>query len=288
LIRRIAFWGVLVLVFLASWLALTLLTVIIMVVTTAGGTASPAWVLAVLAVPLLGALLSARWFVSRDDAKTKARLESERDLRRWQERRFIHEQIDVHRAALERNVRSALVKNDYGAVVADKRIHAVSEFLASIGFVENALTAREAVEEVLADIEAVRNKRATDAFDPSSVPINGHEFEHWVAECLQRFGWVASVTPASGDQGIDVIASKDGLRLGIQCKLYSQAVGNKAIQEALAGARYYGLHRAAVLSNASYTKSAIDLAAAVDVLLISHYDLPDLDRHVFPARNAGS
>jgi restriction system protein len=195
---------------------------------------------------------------------------------RWQVRNFIRDQVEQHRPALERNLRNALVRNDYGAIIVDKRGEALSEFLASIGFTEGVLTRREAVEEVLNDLQASRLERQKSGFDPYAVPVHGHEFEHWVAESLSKFGWEASVTPASGDQGIDVIASKGGLRLGIQCKLYSRAVGNKAVQEALAGASYYGLDRAAVLSNASFTRSAVDLAASVGVLLITPFDLPDL------------
>jgi HJR/Mrr/RecB family endonuclease len=116
-----------------------------------------------------------------------------------------------------------------------------------------------------------------EGFDPTRIPVHGHEFEHWVADSLSKFGWETSVTRASGDQGIDVIAAHNGLKLGIQCKLYSQSVGNSAIQHALAGARYHGCHYAAVLSNATFTRSAIDLAAAADVLLLTPYDIPDLE-----------
>ena len=43
------------------------------------------------------------------------------------------------------------------------------------------------------------------------------------------------MTNATGDLGLDVIAEKQGLRYGIQCKYYSYPVGNIAVQVAYAG-----------------------------------------------------
>lgn len=70
--------------------------------------------------------------------------------------------------------------------------------------------------------------------------MDGHEYEYACAQYLKRNGFInVQVTKASGDQGIDIIATK-GKKYGIQCKYYSAAVGNKAVQEAYAGANFYG------------------------------------------------
>lgn len=75
------------------------------------------------------------------------------------------------------------------------------------------------------------------------------------------------VTKGSGDQGIDILAFKDGIKYGIQCKCYSSNIGNKAVQEAFAGKTFYGCHVAAVLTNQYFTKSAQELAEKNGVLL---------------------
>ena len=80
-----------------------------------------------------------------------------------------------------------------------------------------------------------------------SYPEDGLEFENWVAVQLEKFGWKAYKSPSSGDQGIDVIGEYDGISLGIQCKLYSDPVGNKAVQECLSGKYYYELNFASVV-----------------------------------------
>ncbi len=118
-------------------------------------------------------------------------------------------------------------------------------------------------------------------FDPSTLPYNGHEFEHWVAKNLNKFGWNANVTSGSGDQGIDVIARKNGRTLGLQCKLLKSPVGNKAVQEAYAGKAFYQMDVVGVISNASYTKSAKALAMNTGVKLLSHRDIPNLYERMF-------
>lgn len=106
--------------------------------------------------------------------------------------------------------------------------------------------------------------------------MNGIQFEHYCASILPRMGFSSiKVTKASGDQGVDIIATKNGVRYAIQCKHYSGNVGNFAVQEVFAGAKYYGCSRAAVITNSYFTQSAIDLANATGVIL---YDRSDLAR----------
>ena len=86
--------------------------------------------------------------------------------------------------------------------------------------------------------------------------MDGHEYEYACAQYLKRNGFTkVQVTKASGDQGIDIIATKEK-KYGIQCKYYSGAVGNKAVQEAYAGSKFYGCDVAVVMTNNTFTKSA--------------------------------
>ena len=98
--------------------------------------------------------------------------------------------------------------------------------------------------------------------------MDGHEFEYFCAELLENSGYEKTeVTPGSGDQGIDVIAYKDGIKFGIQCKCYASDIGNKAVQEAYSGKEFYNCHIGAVLSNRHFTASAIELASKNRILL---------------------
>ena len=97
--------------------------------------------------------------------------------------------------------------------------------------------------------------------------MNGAEFEQFVANLFNKMGYDATVTKHSGDQGIDVLAEKNGTKIGIQAKCYSGSVGNSAIQEAVAGKSYYRVDKVIVVTNNFFTPSAIELAQVNDVIL---------------------
>lgn len=100
--------------------------------------------------------------------------------------------------------------------------------------------------------------------------ITGYQYEYECAEYLKSHGFTdVEVTKGSGDQGIDIIANKDGLKYGIQCKLYKNPVSNKAIQEVYTGASFYGCDVAVVMTNSTFTESAKELAHKIGVKLWS-------------------
>ena len=101
-------------------------------------------------------------------------------------------------------------------------------------------------------------------------------FEAYCAQILNENGWSANVTRGSGDQGIDIIGEKDGYKVVFQVKKYSSPVGNKAVQEAIAGKAFAAADLAYVVSNASFTPSAIALANTSEVGLLHYSELANL------------
>ena len=98
--------------------------------------------------------------------------------------------------------------------------------------------------------------------------MDGYEFETFCSDILVKLGYTnVTVTQSSADQGIDVLAEKDGVRFAIQCKHYSGTVGNKAVQEAYAGCKFYDCHVPVVMTNSHFTDSAKQLAEKNNVLL---------------------
>lgn len=98
--------------------------------------------------------------------------------------------------------------------------------------------------------------------------MDGHLFERFCSLLLLECGYERTeVTPGSGDQGIDVIAYKEGIKYGIQCKCYSADIGNKAVQEAYSGREFYGCHLGVVITNRFFTGSAQELATRNRILL---------------------
>lgn len=100
--------------------------------------------------------------------------------------------------------------------------------------------------------------------------MEGHEFEHWCANLLLKTGFQkAEVTQASGDYGVDVLATKDGVRYAIQCKCYSKDLGSEPVREVNSGKSMpvYNCHVGAVMTNRYFTKNAIAEAEANHILL---------------------
>lgn len=211
-------------------------------------------------------------------SRRKAKKNAERLVELIQEDKVaLRSEIKKHQAAVTRNLRNAIKVNDYGATVGDERLVVLAEFLASVGVELKGMNLHHALSYVESIIEADAETTAAETgFDPTRMPLDGLEFEHWVASGLRRFGWQAKATNGAGDQGVDVIAEKGGVQWAIQCKLYSQPVGNKAVQEAFSGAKYYGSDKGAVLTNAGYTESAKQLAASTGIRLLSPEDIPTL------------
>ncbi|HCK65546.1 MAG TPA: restriction endonuclease, partial [Anaerolineae bacterium] len=98
---------------------------------------------------------------------------------------------------------------------------------------------------------------------------------------FSRLGYETEVTKASGDQGIDVIALKNGVKIGIQTKCYSGTIGNRAIQEAVAGKNYYRLDKAMVITNNHFTESAQQLARANSIVLWDRNTLKEKINNIF-------
>lgn len=98
--------------------------------------------------------------------------------------------------------------------------------------------------------------------------MEGHEFEHFIATLLRKLGYEnVEVTRGSGDQGVDVLAEKEGVRYAVQCKCYSSDLGNTPVQEVNTGRVIYHCHVGVVVTNRYFTQGAKEAAKATGVLL---------------------
>lgn len=104
------------------------------------------------------------------------------------------------------------------------------------------------------------------------------EYEKQVAQSLEKLGWNTRVTKGSGDQGCDVLATKNNRTVAIQCKYYSKPIGNKAVQEINAGRSFYNAQYGAVITNQSFTPSAKILATKLRIELLHHTQVSQLDK----------
>lgn len=116
-----------------------------------------------------------------------------------------------------------------------------------------------------------------DVYSPDMDPF---DYERYCARQLRQMGWEAIATSECGDQGADVVASRGNTRIILQCKLYTKAVGNDAVQQVSAARQHYAARYAAVVSNAPYTIPAQQLAKTNKVFLLHHDELQRFIRRV--------
>lgn len=132
----------------------------------------------------------------------------------------------------------------------------------------------EKFEEKLLQKESTLSMQALDT-------MSGIEFEKFVADLFKRMGFSVEVTKASGDQGADVLAEKDGMRCCIQAKNYTGVVSNGAVQEVVASLNYYKANKGYIVTNSKLTKHALQLAAANSIEVIDRDRLLELLSNYF-------
>lgn len=109
-----------------------------------------------------------------------------------------------------------------------------------------------------------KKRRFTKEYDLMA----GRDFEFFCADLLEKRGFLeVEVTKGSGDNGVDILAEKDGVTYAIQCKRYEEPIGVKAVQEAYAGRDYYDRMVGVVMANQYFTKNAVEMAKKLKIML---------------------
>ncbi|KGP90542.1 restriction endonuclease [Pontibacillus chungwhensis BH030062] len=105
--------------------------------------------------------------------------------------------------------------------------------------------------------------------------MSGTEFEQFVSKLYEGLGYSTQLTPLTGDYGADILTVKKKVKTAIQTKCYGKdkKVGVNAINEVLGGAGYWKANRKVVLTNRSFSNSAIKSAQRNDVTLIDREGL---------------
>ncbi|MFN7928920.1 MAG: restriction endonuclease [Blastocatellia bacterium] len=123
---------------------------------------------------------------------------------------------------------------------------------------------------------AKRSFRRLKALGTSHIDsMSGLEFENYVATLFRHRGYTATVTPASGDLGIDIVLFKDGIKYGVQVKRYSKPVSRRAVSDVVGALNHYKCQSAMVVTNNYFTPGAKELAKSNNCQLVDRDMLAD-------------
>jgi len=179
--------------------------------------------------------------------------------------------------------RKSVTSNAFGKKNYDKFLPQLQEYLEDNSKIVDRLDREFGVEvtfdegaldKYIAIIET-KIKESDSKFDYSD-EMDPYDYEHLCAEEFKKNKWDAKATQGSSDQGVDVIAKKDTRTLVAQCKRFMKPVGNKAVQEIVAGMKYYEATEGVVIAPNGYTNSAKNLAEANNIKLIHHSEINSL------------
>lgn len=133
---------------------------------------------------------------------------------------------------------------------------------------EKALLINDIEQNSINKISHSKNSDIYFSIDYVDTIQDGLKFEQYFAELLDKLGYYdIRITSSSSDFGVDVIAYNDDICYGFQCKLYSNEVGNSAIQEAYAGIKHYNCNIGIVVTNNFFTEQAHKQAKDTNIIL---------------------
>lgn len=203
---------------------------------------------------------------------------------------LFEELVAKHRRVLLTKAHQNVGQDEYGYLEVDGWLEEFANFLEKVYLRE---CEERGINIIGVDFNELLKKAdhilLTDELDPyselgsyiddcdSTGDITPLEFEHLCKDMLIASGWIARVTKASGDQGVDIIAEKESIKMVVQCKYYKNPVGNKAVQEIFSAKQHELADYAVVVTNSKYTKSAQELSQTCDVLLLHYSQLAEID-----------
>ena len=221
-------------------------------------------------------MLSVFFEVIREKAKKEQNMpEHKLDKLLDKDREFISNFLDETGLPITKEnvikVRLQVNSEEYNIRATDSK--KTSELLKKFNFTCEEAEVKELIEKMKEEIELENFEQNLGAVPEQKIKIddftqlNGYEFEDYLKKLFEVLGYTAVQTPSTGDQGADLILSKDGEKIVVQAKKYAGKVSNKAVQEIAAAKNYYNADRGMVVTNSAFTKSAIELAFSNDVEL---------------------
>ncbi len=107
--------------------------------------------------------------------------------------------------------------------------------------------------------------------------LSGEDFEKLLYRLFEKMGYLVKHYGQPGDQGGDLVASKNGEHMLIQAKRYlGEATGNAAVQQVVAAAKFYNCSKTMVVTTSYFTPEAITLAKVDGTELVSGERLKEL------------
>jgi len=124
---------------------------------------------------------------------------------------------------------------------------------------------REAEEK--AEHEAQMRKRSYWTF------LDGYAFESATVEVLNKHQFNAVVTPGSGDGGVDIEVTRNGLKGVVQCKAHMARIGPHVVRDLYDVIHHRAASFGIIVSLDGFSRGAVDFARDKPILFVDISDL---------------
>jgi restriction endonuclease len=167
-----------------------------------------------------------------------------------------------------------------GVVIKDLRRRAspglIAYWQALHAYDDNKAAAEAAARQATRDAEAAARQAARDAELRKRSYwefLDGYAFERATAEVLKLHQFDPTVTPGSGDGGIDIEVTRNGLRGVVQCKAHVSCVGPHVVRDLYGVIHHSGADFGIIVSRGGFTKGAVDFGRNKPILFVDISDL---------------
>ena len=110
---------------------------------------------------------------------------------------------------------------------------------------------------------------------------SGNDFELYLVNLFRELNYKVKHCGKTGDQGGDLIVSKNDMTYVVQAKYYLNKLDNTSIQEVVGAIRFYNADKGIVITNSTFTSKAKELAEANKIILIDGEGLKKLVEYIY-------
>jgi Predicted endonuclease distantly related to archaeal Holliday junction resolvase and Mrr-like restriction enzymes len=99
--------------------------------------------------------------------------------------------------------------------------------------------------------------------------LDGYAFERATAEVLNKHQFNAFVTPGSGDGGVDIEVTRNGLKGVVQCKAHRECCGPHVVRDLYGAIHHTRASFGIIVSLGGFTRGAVDFARDKPICLLT-------------------
>jgi len=126
------------------------------------------------------------------------------------------------------------------------------------------------------DFMGIHKSRASSSLITRLRSMSGLEFESWTAALFEQQGFRIDTTPTTGDHGIDLIIQNGRDKAAVQCKRWTDTIGEPVIREFYGALLHSGIRRGMVVTTSTFSIQAKLFVRDKPVQLLDLTDLLDL------------